>query len=102
MSDDFTEVSKGKVSHPMKEDMVRRFQTYFDAVTFIEWDDTAPPVIKLSDDATMASMIVSKKVRLLTNEGKEEATTYAWTSTFQQINGKWMMTGITSTEKAVD
>lgn len=97
MSDDFTEISKGRISHPQKEELTRRFQGYFDAVTCLEWDDIRDPVIRISEDASMAYMLVNKRVRLKTSEGKEELTIFAWTSTFRKINGNWQMTSIAST-----
>ncbi len=97
ISDDYTEISNGTISSPKKEELLKRFRTYFDAVTFIEWDDITPPVIKLSDDATLAHVYVHKRVRLKTKEQREELATFAWTSTFQFINDTWLMTSITST-----
>ncbi len=97
MADHYTEISNGKINSPKKEDLIVRFQTYFDAVTFVEWDDIISPVIDVSEDATMAFMHVNKRVRLITKAQKEELTIFAWTSTFQKINGNWLMTSITST-----
>jgi hypothetical protein len=77
--------------------MIKRFQSYFDSVTFIEWDDIKPPIVKISDDLTLAYMLVSKRVRLKTKDDQEQTTIFAWTSTFRKIKGKWMMTSIAST-----
>ncbi|MBK6265239.1 nuclear transport factor 2 family protein [Marivirga sp. S37H4] len=97
MVENFTEISNGKINSPKKEDLIKRFENYFDAVTFIEWDDINPPIIKISDDVSMAHMYVSKRVKLRTKDQTEELTTFAWTSTFQKVNGNWLMTSITST-----
>ncbi|MBK6858979.1 MAG: nuclear transport factor 2 family protein [Saprospiraceae bacterium] len=97
MADDYIEVINGKVNSPKKEDLIKRFQGYFDSVTFIEWDDIQPPIIKVSDDGTLAYVFVNKRVKLKTQENKEELTTFAWTATFQKINDNWLMTSITST-----
>lgn len=99
MSDDFTEINKGKIKFPKKEDLINRFQAYFDAVTFIEWDDINPPIITISEDATLANMIVNKRVKLKNQDGREETTIFAWLATFKKINGKWLLTGITSTNQ---
>lgn len=95
----FVEVRNGKVSFLKKEDALKRFQAYFDASTFIEWDDINPPIVKVSDDAMMAYLIVNKRVRLKTKDDKEVTDVFAWTSTFQKIKGKWMMTSIASTNQ---
>jgi ketosteroid isomerase-like protein len=97
MSDDFMEISNGKISSPKKDELTKRFQGYFDTVRFIEWDDLQPPIIKVSMDGTMAYMHVNKRVRIKTIEENDELTTFAWTSTFQKINGNWIMTSISST-----
>lgn len=97
IAEDFTEISNGKIISPKKEDLIMRFQNYFDAVTFVEWDDINPPIIKVSDDVSIAHMHVNKRVKFKTKEQNEESTTFAWTSTFQKINGNWFMTSITST-----
>jgi hypothetical protein len=97
MDENFMEISNGKINSPKKEDMIKRFQSYFDSVTFMEWDDIKPPIVKISDDLTLAYMLVSKRVRLKTKENNEQTTIFAWTSTFRKIKGKWMMTSIAST-----
>ncbi len=98
MADNFTEVRNGKINTPKKEDLFKRFQGYFDSVTFIEWDDIQPPIIKISDDATLAQIFVQKRVKLKTNENQVESTIYAWTATFKKNLNNWVMTSITSTE----
>lgn len=38
LADDYIEVSNGKLNSPTKDELIIRFQGYFDSVTFIEWD----------------------------------------------------------------
>lgn len=97
MSDDYTEIRNGKISKPAKEQLLNRFQDYFNAVTFIEWDDIREPVIQVSEDGTLAHVFVYKRVRLKTRDGKEELTIYAWTATYQKKQDSWLLTSITST-----
>lgn len=97
LADDYTEINNGKVTSSKKEDLIKRFQDYFDLATFIEWDDITPPIIEVSDDATIAYVLVNKRVKLTTQDKKEELTIFAWTATFKNINGNWLMTSITST-----
>ena len=94
----FTITKAIQVNTPKKEDLFKRFQGYFDSVTFIEWDDIQPPIIKISDDATLAQIFVQKRVKLKTNENQVESTIYAWTATFKKNQNNWVMTSITSTE----
>ncbi len=96
--DDFVEISNGKMARVTKESAVSRFQPYFDNSEFIEWDDIEPPIVRVSDDGSMAYLLVKKRVRLKTKSGNEETSVFAWTSTFRKKNGKWLMTSIASTE----
>ena len=80
---------------------LNRFQNYLNNSTFLEWDDITPPVIKVSDDATLGYVLVHKKVRLLAKDenGKEQEETeiFAWIETYQKIKGKWKLTAVVST-----
>jgi hypothetical protein len=100
-ADDFTSVSNGKINRPAREKSISGIQRYFDSSTFLEWDDITPPVIRVSDDATMAYVIVHKKVRLLakteTGGSQEETEVFAWVAIYQKRNGQWKMTVMTST-----
>ncbi|MBK9154881.1 MAG: formylglycine-generating enzyme family protein [Chloracidobacterium sp.] len=105
-SDDHTNISDGRVSQPRHEVFRRQMQAYFDASTFLEWDDIAPPVIHISDDASMAHVIVQKKVRLRARNAagveEERADVFAWLSTYRKIGGQWKLTTITSTNTPED
>jgi len=100
-ADDYMFVGGGKIQKPAREASITRFRSYFNNSTFLEWDDITPPVIKVSDDATMGYILVHKKVRLLAkNENgrqQEETEIYAWLATYRKIGGKWKLTTIAST-----
>jgi hypothetical protein len=100
-ADDFTNIANGKVQKPAREASLARFKNYFASSTFLEWDDITAPVIKVSDDATMAYVIVHKKVRLLTKDAggtsHEETEIFAWMATYRKIGGQWKLTAVAST-----
>jgi hydrogenase maturation factor len=100
-ADDYTFIGGGKIQQPAREASIARFRSYFNNSTFLEWDDITPPVIKISDDATMAYVTVHKKVKLLARDEKgaehEETEIYAWLATYRKIGGKWKLTMIAST-----
>jgi hypothetical protein len=100
-ADDFTSISGGKIGKPSREKSLARFQEYLDSSTFIEWDDITPPVIKVSDDATLGYVLVHKKVRLTAKnaagEDEEETEIFAWMETYQKIKGEWKLTAVVST-----
>jgi hypothetical protein len=101
LADGFTNISEGRIDRPDRESNRARFQDYLDSVEFLEWDDISPPVIRISADATMAYVIVHKRVRLL-REGsdEEEHTVYAWMETYEKQDGAWRLTAVTSTDRA--
>lgn len=100
-ADDFTNVGNGKIQQPTREASLNRFQNYLNNSTFLEWDDITPPVIRVSEDVTMAYVIVHKKVRLLAKDAsgkeKEEIEIFAWISIYRKIGGKWKLTVVAST-----
>ena len=67
----------------------------------LTWDDITPPVIQVSDDGSMAYVIVHKKVRRTSKDpsGKEtpEAEVYVWLTTMRRVDGRWKITSVTST-----
>lgn len=98
-ADEYFNLGNGRIDTGDRESGRKRMQGYFDTSTFIEWDDITPPVIRVSDDASMAYVLVHKKVRRLdkNNGGKETAEVFAWTTTLRKLAGKWKMTSVTST-----
>jgi hypothetical protein len=102
-ADDFISISAGKIARPNREQSLNRFQAYFDRSTFLEWDDISSPVIRVSQDASMAYIIVHKRVRLKAADDKgvhqEETTVFAWMETYEKQQGKWVLTAIASTNE---
>jgi hypothetical protein len=98
-SDEFISVDSGEVTRPDRTSSRARFQAYFDAVEFIEWDDLEPPVIRISRDGSMAYVIVRKRVRLkvLAQNGREETSIFAWMETWEKEDGAWKRKAIAST-----
>lgn len=99
VSDDFISVDSGEVTRPNRKSSRDRFQAYFDAVEFIEWDDLEPPVIRISRDGSMAYVIVRKRVRLkvLAENGREENIVFAWMETWEKEKGAWKRKAVAST-----
>jgi len=100
-ADEYVSVGNGRVRKPSGDEGLKLLQNYFNNSTFIEWDDITPPIIKVSDDATLGYVIVHKKVRLLAKDaqGKEQEETeiFAWIATYQKIKGEWKLTAVAST-----
>ncbi len=106
LSDNFISVNKGLISSPKKGETISRYSGYFSSVEFIKWDDVSEPIIKFSDDGSMAYTIVDKIVTLTyknqmanTVQGK---THFAWTAIYKKYGEQWKIDCVTSTEKPTD
>lgn len=97
----YTEINKGFIRRPAYNENMLRFQSYFDAVDFIKWEDVTAPVINISDDGSMATTIVEKIV--ITKEKNDsqgiDTTNYAWLSVYIKRNGNWKLQQMCSTQK---
>ncbi len=80
-----------------------RIGKYFNSVQFIKWDDTADPIIRFSDDGSLAYAIVQKEVIVTypDSSGKafNDTTHYAWSSIYRKQNGEWKVECNISTNK---
>lgn len=105
MAKNFISVNKGIISSPTKASNIARYNRYFSSVEFIKWDDVSPPIIKFSDDLSMAYTIVDKIITISyedENEGtKIEETHFAWTTIYKKYGGAWKIDCVTSTNKPV-
>lgn len=97
-ADEFIAVSNGKVSRSTREEVKKFFEGYFKNAKYSQWDDLEPPVIKISNDASMAWMIVRIKVsRTEGGSQKETSFVYAGIMTYEKKNGKWVRVANVST-----
>jgi hypothetical protein len=98
---EFVSVSSGKISRSSRNQLKSMFTEYFKNAKYYEWDDLESPVIRISDDASMAWMIVRTKVRRTqkvdSGEEKETAFVYAGVMTYEKQQGKWVRTANVST-----
>jgi hypothetical protein len=103
MADTVVNVGRGVVAVESRGASQRQFQAYFDQVTFQEWSDVAPPVIRISAGGTMAYVIVQKRVRLTAPDSagtpRAEHTLFAWLEIYEKQRGRWTMTTIASTDQ---
>ena len=96
-------VNKGDVDTATKEMNKERIGKYFESVQFIKWDDTAEPIIRFSDDGSLAYAIVQKDVILTypdsTGKAFNDTTHYAWSSIYRKQHGEWKVECNISTNK---
>ena len=102
-ADGMISVNKGKVSVATPQENKERIGNYFSSVKFIKWDDLAEPVIRLSDDGSLAYAIIQKQVILsrMDSLGKSftDTTDYAWVSVYRKQKGEWKVECNVSTYK---
>jgi hypothetical protein len=104
-ADNFISVNRGKIDSVLsREEEKSRFQRYFNAVEFKKWDDLHPPIIRFSNDHSLAYMIIDKLVVLETKDTLgnliEETTHFAWISIFRkQSNDDWKLECVASTNE---
>lgn len=98
---DYIEVNRGLIKKPTNSESRNKFQSYFDSVDFIKWDDVSSPIFSFSDDGTMATTVVDKLVITRSKSGGNRFDTshYAWLAVYKKINGKWRMHRMGSTNR---
>jgi len=91
-ADSMLSVNKGVVSALTKDEHKERIGKYFGSVQFVKWDDTAEPVIRFSNDGSLAYAIVQKDVIVTYPDttGKEFNDTkhYASSSIYRKQSGE--------------
>ncbi len=102
-ADSVVSIYDGEANLTTPADNKARFGPYFKSVEFIKWDDTAEPIIDISDDGTMAYAAVKKTIVLtypdtLGNPLIDSAN-YAWVSIYKKFNNEWKVVCNASTYK---
>ena len=94
-------VSRGKISRSSKVDARKMFTGYFRDAKYYEWDDVEEPIVRISNDASMAWMITRVRVRRVQKNPdgaeKEEKFVYAGIMTYEKRDGRWMRVANVST-----
>ena len=101
MAETLTEVSGGRVSTQSRSEIEAFFEQVFAGASYEIWEDSAPPVIRISTDSTMAWVARTVRVRRYApgpdGRTRQEAFDSAYTSTYEKRQDKWVMTSVTST-----
>jgi len=105
-ADSFLNIARGAVTLRSPEENRARLQGYFDRSTFEEWEDVAPPVIRISPDGRMAYVIVQKRVRLIAPDSagapQREHTVFAWLEVYEKRGDRWRLMVVASTDRPGD
>lgn len=99
--DTVCQIKGGMVTYFTKDEMANRFTQYFNMVEFNKWEDSNPPVVTLSDDHSLAHILVQRHVELRLKDSLStvEKTDFAWTELWKKNNGRWRLYTITTTDR---
>jgi hypothetical protein len=99
--EEFITVGRGKIMRSSKADERKRFTAYFKDAKYYEWDDLEEPIVRVSNDASMAWMIVRTRIRRVQKNAdgteKEEKVVYAGIMTYEKRDGRWIRVANVST-----
>ena len=103
LSESHISVNRGEIKHPAREENIDRFGNYFDNVDFVKWDDLQPPIIRFSDDYSLAYTTVNKEVIVkyqdeMNNEVRD-STEYSWVAIYKKYSDGWKIDCVASTNK---
>lgn len=93
-------VADGEIKRQTREDVRKQLADYFSVAKHTAWEDVEPPLVGLSPDGKMAWAVYrvhSKFVETTAGGKKNSEFVAAWTSTYEKIDGRWLMTTVTST-----
>ena len=103
LSPDHLSVNRGEISSLSAEEHKTRFSNYFNNVEFEQWDDLNPPIIKFSDDYSLAYTIVDKAVVVnykdKDGETFRDSTKFSWVAIYKRYDDKWLIDCVASTNK---
>ncbi|MCA1574570.1 MAG: hypothetical protein LC770_08550 [Acidobacteria bacterium] len=94
-------VSEGKIHRSSRAEERKRFAEYFRGAKYYEWDDVKEPIIRVSQDGSIARVITRVGVRRLQKEAtggeREQKFIYAGIMTYEKKDGKWVRLANVST-----
>src|SRR5438045_7942898 len=92
--EEFISVGRGKINRSSKDDARKMFTGYFRDAKYYEWDDVEEPIIRISNDASMAWMITRTRVRRVQKKAvgaeREEKFVSAGMMTYEKRDGRWV------------
>ncbi len=102
-SGDFLSINKGAINKPSRKNSYEMFDEYFKSAQFVKWDDNRAPVIRFSNDGSLAYVAVDKVVivKMLNGTGKGimDTTNFAWLTVYKKYKNEWKIDCVTSTNK---
>lgn len=101
-AEEYTLVTRGEVVYPTIDDRKSRFSEYFGMTEFTKYEDSIPPIVKVSEDGSLAWLIARVSVSGIQTIGEQEQAldfVSAWIELYEKQNGHWVQTGNVSNFK---
>lgn len=99
--DSFIYVRDGKVSTSLKADRIKGMSNVLKDAEYIKWDNMESPVIRISDDGSMAWVITRLEVERMkkdsTGKQNRERFVYAGIMTYKKLEDQWVKEANVST-----
>ncbi len=96
-------VSRGEVLFPSKAERLTQYREYLAGVEFSEYRDLVEPLVRVSQDGTLAWLIVQVKIAgsQLDRQGGKKAfdSVWAWIELYEKRDGRWFRVGEVSNAK---
>jgi hypothetical protein len=100
---DYIVANRGEVSRPTLDERRRRLGAYLGRTSFQQYRDLVEPVVTVSNDGTLAWVIVQVQARgtQTVEDGREEPIEFvsAWIELYQKKDGRWWRVGNASNFK---
>lgn len=100
-ADEMISVRDGAIMRISKADRRRGMAEYFRGARYSEWDNLEDPIIRVSDDGSMAWMITRLKVARTQKDStgveREQKFVYAGIMMYEKVDGRWVKVANVST-----
>ena len=95
-AEQFVSATSGRIDRTTRDAVQSFFEGYFEGATYPVYEDLEPPVIRVSDDGSMAWILSRTRVRRV-RDGTERAFVYAGIMTYEKRDGSWVRVSNAST-----
>jgi hypothetical protein len=100
---DYFSVGRGEIRFPQKQEITEQFTNYINNTEFTAYNDLREPIVKFSDDGSLAYLIVQVKVagnrRFESDSLTQFDLTWAWITLYERSENKWIRLGEVSNYK---
>lgn len=102
-SEEYISANRGEITYPTKEERAKIRQPYLQATEFTEYFDLIPPIVNISDDATLGWLIAQVQVKGIQTTADDETIPVefisAWIELYKKVDGNWLCVGNVSNMK---